>query len=167
MGNVSSQEALSMRWAEVAADPVLRDLPYKIELNAYGKIEMSPANNRHARIQGFIAGELARQLSGGGVLGECAVLTRLGVRVPDVAWASAAFLRKHSDTTPFPEAPELCVEIVSPSNSEDEMREKVAAYLVAGAREVWVVSEDGTVRFFDAQGARPASSFPVSLAIPG
>jgi Uma2 family endonuclease len=166
MGNVTSQEALSMRWAEVVNDPALRDLPYKVELNAYGKIEMSPANNRHARIQGFIAGELARQASGGGVLGECAVLTRLGVRVPDVAWASSASLSKHRDITPFPEAPELCVEIVSPSNSEEEMREKVGAYLAAGAREVWVVSEDGTVRFFDAQGPRTASTFPVRLSLP-
>ena len=37
MGNVSTPEALSLRWAEVINDPALRDLPYKIELNVYGK----------------------------------------------------------------------------------------------------------------------------------
>jgi hypothetical protein len=33
-------------------------------------------------------------------------------------------LAKHGDTTPFPEAPEICIEIVSPSNSDDEIRDK-------------------------------------------
>ena len=147
-------------------DRALRDLPYKIELNIYGKIEMSPANNRHARLQGYLAGEFARQLSGGGVLTECPVLTRIGVKVPDVAWASSGFFAKHGDTTPFPEAPEICVEIVSPSNSDEELREKTQAYLAAGAGEVWVVHEDGSVRFYDATGERSASSYRVVLSPP-
>ncbi len=166
MGNVSTPEALSLRWAEVMNDRALRDLPYKIELNIYGKIEMSPANNRHARLQGYIAGEFARQLSGGGVLTECPVLTRIGVKVPDVAWASSEFFAAHGDTTPFPEAPEICVEIVSPSNSDGEIRDKTQAYLAAGAREVWVVSEDGSVHFYDAAGERASTSYPVELLLP-
>ena len=39
MGHLSSHEALALRRAELCADPLLRDLPYKIELNAWGKIE--------------------------------------------------------------------------------------------------------------------------------
>ena len=35
-----------MQWQEVIAHPSLQDLPFKIELNEYGKIEMSPASNR-------------------------------------------------------------------------------------------------------------------------
>lgn len=166
MGNVTNPEALSLRWAEVMNESALRDLPYKIELNAYGKIEMSPANNRHARLQGYIAGEFARQLSGGGVLAECPVLTRIGVKVPDVAWASSEFLARHGDTTPFPQAPEICVEIVSPSNSSEEMREKTGAYLTAGAREVWVISEDGSIRFFAAEGERVSSRYAIKLDPP-
>jgi hypothetical protein len=42
MGNVATPEKLVLRWAEVVRDPSLQDLPYKIELNARGKIEMSP-----------------------------------------------------------------------------------------------------------------------------
>jgi Uma2 family endonuclease len=114
MGNLTASEALSIRWAEVAHDPMLRDLPYKVELNRHGKIEMSPANNRHARLQGYFAGALSQPLPGGGVLTECPVLTEIGVRVPDVAWASAAFLERHGDTTPFPAAPEICIEILTP-----------------------------------------------------
>ena len=165
MGNVTDPEALSLRWAEVMNESALRDLPYKIELNAYGKIEMSPANNRHARLQGYVAGELARQLDGGGVLTECPVLTRIGVRVPDVAWASSGFLARHGDTTPFPQAPEICVEIVSP-NSSEEMRYKTGAYLAAGAREVWVISEDGSIRFFAAAGERASSRYAIKLDPP-
>ncbi|MDP2834377.1 MAG: hypothetical protein Q8Q28_13995 [Pseudomonadota bacterium] len=32
---------IAMQWSEVIADPALRDLPYKIELNKWGIIEMS------------------------------------------------------------------------------------------------------------------------------
>lgn len=166
MGNLNTAEALSLRWAELERDPALRDLPYKIELNPYGKIEMSPATNRHARLQGYIAGEFARQLGHGEVLAECPILTAIGVRVPDVAWASPEFVAVHGETTPFPRAPEICVEIRSPSNSDEEMRHKTQAYLAAGAREVWVVFEDGAVRYFDASGERTASAFAVRLSLP-
>jgi Uma2 family endonuclease len=36
-------------------------------------------------------------------------------------------------------APELCIEIVLPSNSRKELTEKIGAYLAAGAEEVWIV----------------------------
>ena len=55
MGNLATPEFLIARWDELCRDPSLQDLPYKIELNAWGKIEMSPANNRHARLQGELA----------------------------------------------------------------------------------------------------------------
>lgn len=155
-----------MRWTEVANDPVLRDLPYKVELNAYGKIEMSPATTRHARLRAHIAAEFARQLHDGIVLTECPVLTSFGVRVPDAAWASPSFFAKHGEASPLPKVPEICVEVVSPSNSDEELRQKIAAYLAAGAREVWIVSEDGAIQFFDGQGARPTSGFPVRISLP-
>jgi Uma2 family endonuclease len=166
MGNVATPQALAFRWAEVMNDPGLRDLPYKIEVNAWGKIEMSPASTRHARLQARIAVELARQLGNGEVFTEVPVLTDIGVRVPDVAWASAAFVEAHGETTPWPRAPEICVEIVSASNTEAEMQEKTRAYLAAGAAEVWLVSESGEVHLFDASGERSASRYAVKLILP-
>ena len=166
MGNVATAEALAIRWAEILRDPSLRDLPYKIELNARGKIEMSPASNRHALLHAHLAAELARQLVGGQPLTECSVLTEIGVRVPDVAWASAGFLMAHADSTPFPTAPELCVEITSPSNSDEEIQEKTRAYLAAGAAEVWVVSEDGIIEYHGRSGRQDRSSFNVSITLP-
>ena len=166
MGNVTTPEALAVRWAEVLRDPTLKDLPYKIELNAWGKIEMSPASNRHGHLQAILCAELLRLLPGGLVVSEGSILTDIGVRVPDVVWGSAEFVRELGEGTPYARAPEICVEIVSPSNSDDEMREKTRAYLAAGAREVWLVSEAGTIRFFDRSGERPASAFPVSISLP-
>ena len=166
MGNIPTPEALTVRWAEVVADRTLRDLPYKIELNAWGKIEMGPVDNRRGLLQARLASELARQLPAGEVYTECSVLTDIGVRVPDVAWASSGFVDLHGEVTPFPTAPEICVEIVSPSNSGDEIEAKTAAYLAAGAREVWTVSEEGAVRYFDAQGERKASRYRITVSLP-
>ena len=166
MGNVTSSEALSLRWAEVMNDPALHDLPYKIELNNYGKIEMSPASNRHGRLQILIGAELLRQLPDGIVINEAAILTDLGVRVPDVAWGSAAFRQTHGESTPYSAAPEICIEIVSPSNSDEEMRQKIKAYLAAGAQEVWLVSEEGAIRYFNRIAEQANTAFQISISLP-
>jgi len=166
MGNLDTAEALALRWTEVCGDASLRDLPYKIELNAWGKIEMSPASYRHGLLQGAVAVELGRQLPGGWVIAECPVMTEIGVRVPDVAWASDAFVRGNGETTPCPAAPEICVEIRSPANTDAEISAKTKAYITAGAHEVWVVDESGAIRYFDSAGEKRASKFGVSISLP-
>ena len=97
---------------------------------------------------------------------ECSVLTEIGVRVPDVAWASVEFLRKHGKSTPFPSAPEICIEIMSPSNSNEEIQEKIHAYLAARAKEVWIVHENGSVDYHDRDGKKPSSSFDIKVSLP-
>jgi Uma2 family endonuclease len=166
MGNLATPEFLIARWGELCRDPSLSDLPYKIELNAWGKIEMSPANNRHARLQGELAFELRRQLPGGAVLTECSLFTTLGIRVPDVVWASDAFMTAYGEITPYMRAPEICVEIASPSNPKGEAEEKTRAYLEAGAREVWIVAQEGAIRYFTAAGEQAATSFPIAISLP-
>ena len=149
-----------MEWAEVLADPSLRNLPYKIELDHFGRIVMSPASNRHGRLQARLVRMLAQVFEDGEIVTECAVSTPAGVKVADVAWASPDFARRHGDATPFPETPDLCVEIVSPSNTAAEMAEKTRLYLNGGAREVWLVREDGTLGIHGPEGQRTASVFP-------
>jgi Uma2 family endonuclease len=62
------------------------------------------------------------------------------VRAPDVAYVSAARIPAAGIPEGFwPLAPDLAVEIVSPGESADEVRTKVADYLEAGARLVWLV----------------------------
>ncbi len=163
MGNISSREALALRWAELCSDPLLRDLPGKIELNGYGVIEMSPASNRHGMKQASIAHALSEQLPHGKSIIECVIATSDGVRVPDVAWASSEFLARHADSTPYPQAPEICVEVRSPSNTNAEMALKTRLYLEAGAVEVWIVDQESGWQVFDAAGAQPISGYGVQL----
>ncbi len=163
MGQITPHEALVLRWAELCADPRWHDLAGKIELNGLGVIEMSPASNRHAKAQADISHALRMQLPTGGAYVECSVLTTDGVRVPDVAWASADFMARHGEVTPFPQAPEICIEVRSPSNTDAEMAHKTQLFLQAGAVEVWIVTEAGDWQVFDIQGAQPATRFKVRL----
>jgi Uma2 family endonuclease len=144
-----------MQWSEVLETPYLQNLPFKIELNKFGQILMSPASNRHGSIQVEIGALLLRKLPKGKTFSECSIQTRDGVRVADVAWASAEFLARHGDVTPFPQAPELCVEIVSPSNTKAEIDYKVSLYFAQGAQEVWVVSLQKKVTIY--VGGLPAA----------
>ena len=166
MGQTNPHEVLALRWAELCNDPLLRDLPGKIELNAYGVIEMSPASNRHGMRQADIARALADQLPAGRAMVECSIATTEGVRVPDVAWASTEFVARHGAATPFPSAPEICVEVRSPSNTDAEMAFKTQLFLAAGAVEVWIVSDTGAWQIFDATGQQAISRFGVTLISP-
>ena len=131
-----------LQWSDVLQNPLLQDLPFKIELNRWGKIEMSPASNQHGITQVELATEL-RKRRGGKALVECSVQTSDGVRVADVAWISNKRLAEYAMATPFPGAPEVCVKIMSPANSWAEMHMKAGLYLQAGAVEVWIVATDG------------------------
>ncbi|MFW5444400.1 MAG: Uma2 family endonuclease [Methylococcaceae bacterium] len=127
-----------MEWSEVIDNPLLRNLPFKIELNKFGKLLMSPASNDHGRIQSRLAAMLLNKLPRGEVITECSIQTSDGVKVADVAWLSDVFVSKFGFVTPYPKAPEICIEIVSPSNSKTEIQEKVELYLAKGAQEVWI-----------------------------
>lgn len=164
-----SRAFLAKRWRELCRDKDLVDLPFKIELNKWGKIEMSPASNCHALFQGEIISLLAVLAKRGRRLAECSVLTTDGVKVPDVAWASPEFLARHGATTPFDQAPEICVEVMSPSNSPGEIAEKVSLYLADGASEVWVCSETEDVTFHSMAGELSTSNlvkrFPTRIEL--
>ena len=45
----------------MTVDPLLAEIPYKLELNEKGAIEVNPPTTRHAFIQAFVTRELARQ----------------------------------------------------------------------------------------------------------
>jgi Uma2 family endonuclease len=155
---------LRSRWQRLLEDPVLRDVPGKLELNEKGAIEVSPANPRHGALQAWVASELRRARPDGTTITECPIETELGIRVPDVIWASADFMLRQEMDHPFSRAPELCIEVLSPANSRLAIDEKMAAYLAAGAVEVWLVAEDGTVEMFAADGRIEASSLGIALA---
>ncbi len=160
-----------MEWSEVIENETLQNLPFKIELNEWGHVVMSPASNMHSIIQGLISDFLRRFKKEGLVFPECSIGTSKGVKVADVAWASDDFFLKNGADTPYRVAPELCVEVVSPSNSEAEMAQKRDLYFAKGAQEVWLCSLEGRVTFFNHYGKVDASDlfpdFPKTVDLPG
>ncbi len=70
----------------------------------------------------------------------------------DVAWASAQFIQTNKDATPFTEAPEVCVEIISPSNTVAEMDEKKELYFARGCKEFWLCDFEGAMMFYKNTG---------------
>jgi Uma2 family endonuclease len=144
-----------MNWQEVCENPALQDLPFKIELNRFGQIVMSPASNWHGALQMRIGSRLLAL--GGELISECSVQTSDSTKVADVAWLSKEFVAEHGMATPYLVAPEICVEILSPSNSKEEMKMKRDLYFEAGAMEVWECDQDGVMTFYGESGVMERS----------
>ncbi len=113
---------------------------------------MSPASNWRGILQMRTGSALTRALQGGEVISECSVETSEGTKVAHVAWASDQFINKHSTDTPFLSGPEICVEILSHSNTAEEMEIKRQLYFESGAKEFWQCDGDGVIAFFDCDG---------------
>jgi Uma2 family endonuclease len=157
------REELVDRWNELAADP---ESPDRYELNEFGELILSPKpTNDHQRVALAVVRALEAQLGPeAGV--EISVYTDRGIRVPDVVWMAPERWREVKRKNPFPFVPDLCVEVLSPSNSRAEITMKTGAYLRGGAREVIVVGLKGEIRYFGAEGSREASVLGVKLALP-
>ena len=138
-----------MNWQEVCNNPYLKDLPFKIELNEWGQIVMTPATNKHGFYQMKIGILLNQHMSEGEVISECSIEKEDGVKVADIAWLSHRFLEKYDYETPYTQAPEICIEIMSPSNTVRQMQEKMKLYFNKGAQEVWLCDESGTIQFYN------------------
>jgi len=151
-----------MEWQEVCENKALQDLPFKIELNRWGQIVMSPVKIRHSFYQGRIQRLLESLLKTGETMPECAIDTSDGVKVADVVWCSPARFDQIQDEVSASIAPELCIEVKSGGNTSDEMEFKKKLYFQAQALEVWLCSEQGQVRFYNQQG-----ELAQSLLVPG
>jgi len=125
------------------------NLPFPWETNARGQIIMTPVNYGHSSHVGDLIQLIARiapEWKSGSELG---IFTSDGVKAPDVTLASPEYHARHiNDTGYVTEAPEICIEVMSPSNSWQEMQDKMPLYFEVGAQEVWIVDVDGKVFFF-------------------
>jgi Uma2 family endonuclease len=142
----------SMTWAEACNDKSLHDLPYKVELNRQGKIIMSPTRNTHGYYQGEITHLLRTLLPHGSVIVECAIDTSEGTYVADVTWVSADRFKILKDELSSSIAPEICVEVWSPSNSPEELEMKRRLYFGKGAIEFWYCDAAGFITCHDTTG---------------
>lgn len=138
-----------MNWQEVCANPNLRNLPFKIELNEYGQIVMSPVKVYHSAFQGEIEHLLRSLLPDGKTLPECAIATPKGTKVADAAWVSLDRFEIVREEDECSIAPEICVEVISSSHSKREIREKMTLYFGRGALECWTCDESGNMNFHD------------------
>lgn len=156
-------------WHRVLNDPHLRNLPYKVETNEHGQLILSPHKTRHSDFQGDLILLLAEHApKDGRPRPEYPIETSGGVKVCGVVWRSAeraAQVPEGAEASPV--APEICIEVVSGSNTHSEMDEKRRLYVEAGAEEVWIVSAEGAITFYDAGGplsaSKIATGFPAQI----
>lgn len=150
-----AQTALNLRrWAELLADRELARVEGRIETDRHGRIIMSPPSApRHGSYQLEIGHLLRTLMPRGRVLTECPISTADGVKAADVAWASPESMRALGARVCFPSSPDICVEVLSPSNTETEIREKLALYFHAGAKEVWTCSNSGAMSYHGPEAA--------------
>ncbi len=135
-------------WKRLVNDPALAALPYRVETDRFGQMLMSPPPApSHGNRQVEIGRILANALPEGKVVSECPISTREGVKAIDVAWCSREKWERLGDQVCFREAPEICVEIISPTNTKGEMAEKKTLYFEEGAEEVWFCELDGRMTF--------------------
>jgi len=64
-------------------------------------------------------------------------------------WASRERFEQIKHEVECSVAPEVCVEVFFPGNTDKEMREKRELYFETGAEEVWYCDEDGRLSFPD------------------
>ena len=94
-------------------------------------------------------------MSEGRVISECPISTADGVKAADIVWASPKRIKETGEQDCFLRAPEICVEVLSPRNSKEEIDEKIALYFDARAEEVWVCNLEGFMIFYVKPDKRP------------
>ena len=108
---------------------------------------MSPSGWKHGQVTARLAALLDRHVEQhnlGVVFGaETGFLIARNpdtVRAPDAAFIARENLPAEDPTEAFwPGPPDLAAEVLSPSDKKSEVDEKIAAWLAAGCRLVWVV----------------------------
>ena len=145
------------------------------ELVAGHVVPMTPTNPTHGRIEVNVAAALKHfvrtQNLGVVMAGEVGVFT---ARNPDtVRAADVLFLSHERDARRVRRqgfldiAPELTVEILSPTDRPDQVRRKLYEYFAAGVLQVWVIDPaSSTVRVHHASG-EPQSLAPGAVLTGG
>jgi len=139
------------RWRQLLADRELTRLPHRIETDRLGRIIMTPPPFfEHVWRISRIIELLHEYLPTGKTLSETPISTADGVKVMDVAWLESDYAKALEKQRPLilERAPQIFIEVLSESNSPEEMAEKRALYFEAGAREVWICELDGRMSFY-------------------
>jgi Uma2 family endonuclease len=110
-------------------------------------VEMAPASWKHGQIGlrvGVLLGTFVQQNKLGIVVAAETgfILARDPdvVRAPDAAFISAARVAAADEHGFFTGPPDLAVEVLSPSDKVFDVDEKIADFLTAGCRAVWIIN---------------------------
>ena len=130
-----------------------RDNPdIRLETNCHGHLVALPPT---VGVTGIRNGELSFQIGQwnkqsqlGKVFGSSAgfKLSNGSVRSPDVSWVSLAkwdSLTKTQRRTFAPIDPDFVIELMSPTDSLDEIRNKMREYICCGVKLGWLINPDG------------------------
>lgn len=154
-----------MTWEEILEDEKWEGISDKIELDENGKIILVPMSDETKKIQLKYMNLLIDNLSDNGqVMLECAIALGKSVISPDIAFASDEFVEKHEIENPFTKAPELCIEIVKESVSQEALDKRVRNFLELGAKEVWTINPEDKVQVYDQSGLKEKSSYNLEFA---
>jgi len=147
---IEDQRAFNLRrWNEVCADPSLIAIEGRVETDRFGYIIMTPPPGLpHSGFQFEIGFQLRTLLANGKVFTECPISTSEGVRAADVAWISKSRAKTAQEGSIFVDAPEICVEVLSPGNTQQEIAGKKRLYFEGGGEEVWICDLKGGLHFF-------------------
>ena len=108
-------------------------------------------------------------MSGGRSIIVCPIQTAEGVKAVDVAWVSHQRRASRPNDPAYLIAPEICVEVLSPSNLEGQMNERRRLFFEKGALEFWLCGLNGEMSFFDPAGPIPHSrlcpEFPKQISL--
>lgn len=101
---------------------------------------------RHSGVCGRIHAELVMYLRSnkiGELYPEASFQIGTNERVPDLAFISSGRIPAEGEPeTKWPFAPDLAIEVVSPSDFYEKVHAKALEYLTAGVQQVWIVSPE-------------------------
>jgi Uma2 family endonuclease len=140
-------------WSRLISDDRYSYVSGRVETNRDGEVLLSsPPSPRHGSRQARIGFDLEKHLPKGIVVIACPVSTAKGVKVVDVAWFNSS-REDEADADDLPErAPDICVEVVAPTDKLTDIDDRRALYFGAGAIEVWISDQDGRMYFFSPGG---------------
>jgi len=134
----------------------------RYELHQGGLVEVGTSSRKHSKLGAWLVMTLLLFVDahalGGDVSGADGTfqLTAFDTSVPDAAYVSAAKTTAlPPDTVFYPFAPDLAIEIKSPSQSKRDMQLLAVLYINAGSRLVWCIDTKAeNVTVYRANGER-------------
>ena len=149
----SREETIALvrsRWDEAVREPAWINIEGKFESNSFGQIIVTPPPPLPHSSRSTQIAFILQQKLGGRALVECPVLTVDGVKVPDAVWCSVERYAAQRGEVAFSTTPEICVEVLSPRNTDAEMAHKRFLYFDAGAKECWACDLEGRMSYYHA-----------------